>query len=152
MVSSAGATTPPDRAGLAVEAGGDVDRNDAARPTQGLRYKAVDVPRQAGAEYRVDHKLGAGGFVGGETGGWASPMGGGSGCVRPGAGRGQGGDRDRPALVREQTSDDVTVATVIARAGQHQSAAGTHPGGNRSGDGPAGVFHEDGGWDAQRRG
>ena len=98
--------------------------------------------RQASAKERIHNKPGAGDFMFRKRHYQAAPACRCGCCGTAWAGRRHGGNGHRPARLFQITGRDVAIPAVIARARQHQGAAGAKPGLDRTRHRPAGRFHQ----------
>ena len=144
---------PEDRAAVAIDAGGNVDRHHrhagASHRLNRLSCDAVQGAREPGAEQPIDHEPGAFDQLGIEGQHVVGP-----GIRRQGRvaaqalPRAEQGNPDRPAALLEKPGGHEAVAAVVAGSAEHERRPWREAGRDRSGDRRAGVFHE---LDARRR-
>ena len=147
-------------AGVAVEAGGDIDAEDGAAGEveggDGVAGEAFEGAGEAGAEEGVDNEVAGAGLV--EPGAELAAVGGerlqgeahglddgelGGGGVAVRFGRGEEEDADGDGGVVEVACGDEAVGAVVAGAGEDEDGGvGLEAAEGGLGDGAAGVFHE----------
>ena len=126
----------------AVQSARHIHRHNASRCAQRVGDHARHIASQAGAEHRVDYQRRACRRLGREIAGRAMPPCGGASCIRTVPRRRKRGDRNRPALLRQQPRRDVAVTAVVAGTAQHQRAAGRVPALHRARHRSAGIRHQ----------
>jgi hypothetical protein len=138
---------PQDRAGVAVHARRDIDRDHRhiglLDRLDRLARHALERAGQTRAEQPVDHQPRAGDQRGVEGKHLAQPRRGrGGGVAAQPLARTEQGESHRPAEPGEMPRGHETVAAVIAGAAQHEGRAGREAFRDRSGDRRARIVHE----------